>query len=461
MQRVTFRQRAAGYGLAAALCSLALALRFALGGTTNLVFVTFYPAVMASGWWGGRGPVLLSVALCALTGDYFFMDPRGRLAPGSLQGWTNLLLFVAVGSAVGLVTARLRHVQSRFRSVLELTSDGFAIVARDWRFLYANPRIAAMVGMTVHDLVNRSVWEVFPEAADLPFEAAAREAMEGRRSGYVAFNPRFGRWFEASIYPVPEGIAILSRDVSAARELEARRTEQLSELEAANQIKDEFLATLSHELRTPLNSVMGWAQMLRNGATTPERAIGAIERNAASLKQLVDDLLDTSSIVSGKLHLDSRSTDFARVVREAVEMVRPPAELRRTTLVVQGTNVSILVHGDAARLQQAVLNLLSNAVKFTPEDGRITVALAAGPAVVTLTVRDTGIGIDAALLPRIFERFVQADAPIATRKGLGLGLAIAKHIVEVHGGTLAAESEGPMRGAQFTLTLPRVDQGSA
>jgi PAS domain S-box-containing protein len=459
MRRSSTRQRAASYGLAVASACVALGARFLLGGSTNLVFVTFYPAVMAAGWWGGRGPALVTVALCAIAGDYFWMEPHGQILPVSLQGWTNVLLFTAVGAAIGLVTARLRRVQARFKSVLELTSDGFAIVDREWRFVYANPRIAAMVGMPADSMVGRDVWDAFPESADLPFGALARRAMQGERGGYTACDPRVGQWIEASIYPVPEGIAILTRDVSAAKELEVRRADQLERLEAANRSKDEFLATLSHELRTPLNAVMGWAQMIRTGAAPVERGLAAVERNAAALKQLVDDLLDTSSIVSGKLQVQVAPLDFAHVVRDALDAVRAAADSRRIAIVVRGEDRCAWTRGDGPRLHQAVLNLLSNAIKFTPEDGQVSVTLDVEAASVVLRVRDTGIGIDPALLPRVFERFVQGDAPVSPRKGLGLGLAIARHIVDLHGGAIGAESEGVMRGATFTLTLPRAERG--
>jgi PAS domain S-box-containing protein len=457
MRRTSVRQQAAGYGLAAGFSAAAVGARFLLGDTTNLVFVTFYPAVMAAGWFGGRGPALFSVVVCAACGDYFWMAPRGQLLPVSVQGWTNLLLFVAVGSAIGFVTARLRQVQERFRSVLELTSDGFALVDRDWRFVYANPRIAAMVGLQVDELVGRDLWETLPGSRDQPFEAAARRAMAGERGACTEYYPRFGRWFESSLYPVPEGIAILSRDVSAAKELEVRRAEQLERLEAANRTKDEFLATLSHELRTPLNAVMGWTQMLRNGSAPLDRGLGAVERSASTLKQLVDDLLDTSSIVSGKLQVAMGPVDLAQVVRDALDAVRAAADAKRIGIAGRGIDYPAWARGDAARLQQAVVNLLSNAVKFTPEEGKVDVTLDVEGSRVVLRVRDTGIGIDPALLPRVFERYVQGEAPASPRRGLGLGLAIAKQVVDAHDGTLTAESDGLMRGATFTLSLPRAE----
>jgi PAS domain S-box-containing protein len=454
MRRATPPQAIGHYALALLFSAAAVGVRFMVSDTTSLVFVTFYPAVMAAAWFGGVGPALAAVVLCALAGDYLFVPPRYHLLPDTVQSWTNLLLFAAVGAAIGIVTGRLRQVQSRFRSVLELTSDGFAIVDRDWRLLYANPRLASMVGRRAEEMAGQPVWSIFAESGEFPFGAVARRAMDGERGEFVAYHAALGRWFEASVYPVPEGIAILARDVSATKELEVRRAEQLERLETANRMKDEFLATLSHELRTPLNAVLGWAQMVRGGAADTERGLGAVERNASLLKQLVDDLLDTSSIVSGKLQVHLEPLDLASVVRDAVETASGAAQSRHVTLVATGLQQRAPVLGDAARLRQAVLNLLANAVKFTPEIGHVTVDLevAAGQAV--LRVKDTGVGIDPRLLPHVFERFVQGDTPASTRQGLGLGLAIAKHVIDVHGGRITAQSEGVMRGALFTVTLP-------
>jgi PAS domain S-box-containing protein len=454
MRRATPRQTAGRYGLALLFSAAAIGARFLMGDTTSLVFVTFYPAVMAAAWFGGVGPALASVALCGVVGDFLFAQPQYRLLAETLRGWTNLVLFVTVGAAIGIVTGRLRQVQSRFRSVLELTSDGFAIVDRDWTLAYANPRLATMVERRADEIVGRPVWNVFAEGGDFPFGGVARRAMDGERGEFVAHHAALGRWFEASVYPLPEGIAILARDVSATKELEVRRAEQLTRLETANRMKDEFLATLSHELRTPLNAVLGWAQLVRNGATTVERGLDAVDRNATLLKQLVDDLLDTSSIVSGKLQVRLESMDFTTVVLDAVDAARAAAQSRHIAVAATGLDRPMPVLGDAARLRQAVLNLLANAIKFTPERGQVVVDLAAAAGHAVLRIRDTGVGIDPRLLPRVFERFVQGDRPATVPQGLGLGLAIAKHVVDVHGGRITAQSDGLMRGALFTIALP-------
>jgi PAS domain S-box-containing protein len=240
----------------------------------------------------------------------------------------------------------------------------------------------------------------------------------------------------------------------------AREQQALAESEAANRSKDEFLATLSHELRTPLTSMLGWVRMLRGARLDPEqtaRALETIERNTRLQAKLIDDLLDVSRIVAGKIKVEQQRLDVGAVVGEAVQSLRREAELNGVDLEVARPEESVLVVGDAVRLQQVVANLLSNAIKFTPAGGRIDVVLERADTGARLVVRDTGVGIAPELLPHIFDRFLQGDASRTRgRGGLGLGLAIVRHLVELHGGTITAASDGAGRGATFTVTLPTV-----
>lgn len=228
--------------------------------------------------------------------------------------------------------------------------------------------------------------------------------------------------------------------------------------EQANRLKDEFLATLSHELRTPLTAILGWSRMLNTGQLNAEstaRALESVERNALAQRRLIDDILDVSRIITGKLRLDVRPVDLAPVIEEAIESVRPAAEAKGIRLQRVLDTGPQVVSGDPERLRQVIWNLLSNAVKFTPKGGRVQVRLERVNSHVEVTVSDTGRGIGADVLPHVFERFLQADST-TTREhsGLGLGLAIVRHLVELHGGTVRAESEGEGQGATFTVDLP-------
>ena len=244
-----------------------------------------------------------------------------------------------------------------------------------------------------------------------------------------------------------------------ARLYEAERNAR-AQAEVANRAKDEFLATVSHELRTPLTAILGWSKMMRGGQLNEElaaRAVEVIERNANAQAQLIEDLLDITRIIAGRLRLDVQDVELVPVIEAAVESVRLAAEAKGVRLQTVLDPRAGPVSGDAARLQQVIWNLLSNAIKFTPRGGRVQVRLARAGSHVELTVSDTGIGISPDFLPYVFERFRQAD-PTTTRVygGLGLGLAIARHLVELHGGAIEAASPGGGLGATFTVRLPLV-----
>ena len=241
---------------------------------------------------------------------------------------------------------------------------------------------------------------------------------------------------------------------------EATRREQKARLdaEAANRAKDEFIAMISHELRTPLGAILIWAQLLRAeelDASATARAVGMIERSTKTLAQLIDDLLDVSRIIAGKLMFEARPVDLRFVVEAALDAAQPAAQSKGVTVERMIEPGVPPISGDAGRLQQVVGNLLANAIKFTPEGGRIEAALERSGGRARIRVRDTGSGIRAEFLPFIFERFRQADTTSTRKqKGLGLGLAIARHIVEMHGGSIEAASAGEGEGSTFTVTLP-------
>ena len=230
------------------------------------------------------------------------------------------------------------------------------------------------------------------------------------------------------------------------------------EAEAANHLKDEFLAAVSHEIRTPLNAVLGWARILESTQLPPERvenAIVAIRRNAAALAHMVDDLLDMSRMLKGAIRLTLRRVDLTAVAQEALDAVRPLAATKNVHLTFDAATGPLTVSGDADRLRQVIWNLLSNAVKFTPDGGRVDVLIESANDHMEIRVADTGCGIRSEFLPHAFERFRQAqDATTQRHTGLGLGLGIVRQLVELHGGTVQAASPGIGQGATFTVRLP-------
>ncbi len=241
---------------------------------------------------------------------------------------------------------------------------------------------------------------------------------------------------------------------------EILQREQTARLEAqsANRMKDEFLATVSHELRTPLTSLFGWTRLLRSANLDPSgvsRALDAIERSVQAQRQLVEDLLDVSRIIAGKLQLQMTSVQIESIIETALNMVRPLADAKSISIRLHFASRIPPVQGDPARLEQIIWNLLTNAIKFTPQHGRVDVSLTSTSSDVNIIVQDTGEGISSEFLPYVFDRFRQADSTTTRRHGgLGLGLAIVRHLVELHGGMVHAESSGKTRGAIFMVTLP-------
>ncbi|HSE97247.1 MAG TPA: ATP-binding protein, partial [Blastocatellia bacterium] len=233
------------------------------------------------------------------------------------------------------------------------------------------------------------------------------------------------------------------------------------EAQEANRVKDEFLATVSHELRTPLNAITGWAAMLRRktlGVEASDRALQVIERNARLQAQIVNDILDVSRIVTGKLRIESKPVDLAPVIDEVIDAVRPAAEAKSIKLEKHIAPGVSPVLGDAGRFQQIIWNLLSNGIKFTPRGGRVEISLNSQNSDAVISVTDTGIGIKRDFLPQVFDRFLQADGSYTrAHGGLGLGLSIVRHLVEMHGGEMSASSPGEGAGATFTVRLPHAD----
>jgi signal transduction histidine kinase len=277
-----------------------------------------------------------------------------------------------------------------------------------------------------------------------------------RKDGSIVFC----EWYNSSLVD-DEGklrsILSLVLDVTDRKRLEQELVGQADQLARANRLKDEFLATLSHELRTPINAILGWSRILTTtaiGADMQKRGLEVIAQNAAVQTRQIEDVLDLSRIVTGNFRLEVQAVDAAAAIRTAVDSVRQAAAAKNLAFHVEPVP-AVTLTADAARLQQVLWNLLSNSVKFTPPGGKIFVAARQVDGVFEFEVRDTGIGISPEFLPRVFERFAQADAS-STREhgGLGLGLAIVRHIVELHGGSVTAASGGPGSGSTFVARLP-------
>ena len=281
-------------------------------------------------------------------------------------------------------------------------------------------------------------------------KVALRRKVEERTAELARANDALQKMYGEQEELVRQRTAELSR--AMVREQEARR-----EAEEANRIKDEFLATLSHELRTPLNAILGWAQVLRTGRVdedTTARALEAVERNARAQAQLISDLLDVSRIITGKLRLELKPVELPRIIDAALDSVRPAADAKGIRIRLTLDRVGPLV-GDPDRLQQVVWNLLSNAIKFTPQGGSVEVRLGQHQGQAEISVLDTGAGIRPDFLPYVFDRFRQAESSTTRQHGgLGLGLSIVRHLVELHGGTVAVASPGEGKGSTFTVRLP-------
>src|SRR5688500_1188596 len=363
-----------------------------------------------------------------------------------------------------------------------LSSIGDAVVTADveGRVTFLNPVAESLTGWAQAEALGRSLTDIFKilnEESRKPVENPALQTLSAGTivglANHAILVAKDGRErpIDDSAAPIRNeqgevvGTVLVFRDISERKRMELERENLLAsaqaaqkEAEQANRLKDEFLATASHELRTPLTAVVGWARMLRTGKLDAEnsaRALEAIERNATLQTKLIDDLLDVSRIITGKLTLDRRPIEIAHVVSDAVNTVRPAADAKNIAIETSFYTQAGPVLGDANRLQQAIWNLLSNAVKFTPKNGRIEVALQRVNSEVEISVGDSGEGISSEFLPYVFDRFRQGDGKTTRlHSGLGLGLAIVRQLVELHGGTVSAHSDGPGRGSIFKFRLP-------
>jgi PAS domain S-box-containing protein len=464
------------------LLALATALTWAIPPLRERTpFMLYYAVVAVTAVYGGVWPAALSIAGALLLVEPLFLLPQGSLRGGLV----NDAGFVAVCSVITWLarrasrSARIERAQREWCEVT-LRSIGDAVIVTDasGRLLTMNTVAEALTGWPEVEAEQQHVAKVFQivnertrAPVENPIDRVCREGKVVGLANHTLLLARDGREIPIDDSGAPiwsedgrvVGAVLVFRDISERYEAERQRSLLLeseraahAEAQAANRAKDEFLAVLSHEMRTPLNSILGWAQVLRHEPLPPgaERGIEVIERNARRQARLIEDVLDVSRIVSGRLSLEQAHVDLGHVVDSAVEALRPILEAKELHFQVVG-DCGGSVLGDSHRLQQVVTNLLSNAVKFTPAGGRVEVVMERESSHCTLTVKDTGIGIAPDFLPLVFERFRQEDAGTTRRYGgLGLGLTIVRHLVEMHAGTVSAASEGNGRGASFTVRLP-------
>jgi signal transduction histidine kinase len=383
----------------------------------------------------------------------------GRAALKEVLGrdFALILLDVAMPDLDGYETAELIRNRERSRQtpIIFLTANyrsdshvfrGYSVGAVDYLFKPFSPEIL------------RSKVGVFVELYQ------KREALKRQTQALLRAQEELEDRVRARTRELAEANESLRAEVDERKRIEAERQALLeseqrarAQAESVNRLKDEFLATLSHELRTPLNAILGWSHLLINGKNDPimsDRAVNVIRNNAMAQSQLIEDILDVSRIIGGKLRLKVGKVQLQEVMEAALDSVSPAAQAKAITVERHVDDIEPIL-GDQDRLQQVIWNLLSNAVKFTPRDGRVTVRLERRGDEVMLQVQDTGIGIAPDFLPCVFDRFSQADGS-ATRRhgGLGLGMAIVRYLVELHGGTVRAESAGENQGATFTIVLP-------
>jgi PAS domain S-box-containing protein len=423
---------------------------------------------------------------------------------GNLLGAVNIVVDITDRKQAEEVIARMA-------AIVESSDD--AIVGQDLNgiILSWNKGAEKIFGYTAEEVIGKSIMILVPPDRENEESYILDCIRRGERIVHYETVRRCKENLEIyvslTVSPIRDkagkiiGASKIARDVSERKRIEVEREELLlkesasrAEAEAANRSKDEFLAVVSHELRSPLNAILGYTRMLRekpSDATHVKSSCDIIERNAKTQLQLIEDLLDTARIVSGKLRLELRPLDINLVLADALDVVRPSAEAKgvrlqiadsqlsdgqkQTTAPVESENrdrtapsenqsaicnpQSAIVLGDAARLQQIVWNLLSNAIKFTPAGGRVELRAERDEGHIRITISDTGKGIQPEVLPQVFDRFRQADSSGSQRHGgLGLGLALAKHLVELHGGTVEAASEGAGCGSTFTVTLPLATQ---
>jgi signal transduction histidine kinase len=436
------------------------------------LFFEELPGAVATMSPGRMGPnASLSLTLAGIALLLLYHGRAWSIARAQLIG-ACIVVFALVPIVGYVYGAPQLYAVARYTGIAIHT--GIALLALGVAILTAHSDIgpvAALKGNSPHSVVGR---RLLAQAVALPL-LLGYISLAGERQGLYDARFGIGMFVVAMIVLLSittwRATAAHDRMDAARRAAQQERDDLLvreraarERAERADQTKDQFIAALSHELRTPLNAIVGWTQMLRRGAvsgTSRAKAEDAVSRNANALTRLIEDLLDTSRIATGHLQLAKGPVDINASVHAAVESVLPAANTKGISVIVTPALASPVVVGDAQRLQQVLWNVLVNAVKFTTAPGTVRVDVATGDGGVRVAISDDGAGIDPAFLPRVFEQFEQGSASTQGNGSLGLGLHIAKHLVERHGGSIQAHSDGVGRGAVFTIQLPLAEHGTA
>jgi PAS domain S-box-containing protein len=419
-------------------------------------------------------PATLMVPVVHVSATYVGAQDIGAALDSGADGYLTLPVDAVELVATVRAVLRARHAEDaahqfarHWQKTFDAISDGVCLLDRSGYVQRCNRAFCELLRQPFAEVIGAPFTSLLPPA--LGAGALPMRKLSELAQGAVVQTQQGERWFRIAADPVVDdsgvltGAVLIIADISAQKRVEEAMRRSNEELLRANRIKDEFLATLSHELRTPLNAIVGWTRLLRTGRLderTAARALETIDRNATLQAKLVEDLLDVSRIITGKLRLRIADIDPISVLEAAINSVRPAADAKGIRIEADLDSAAGLIVADGDRLQQVMWNLLSNAIKFTPAEGHVRVSLRQGAGGLVIHVEDNGAGIEPAFLPYVFDRFRQADSSTTRQHGgLGLGLAIVRHLVELHGGTVHADSPGEGHGACFTVTLPRSVRG--
>jgi len=470
------------YGIAVGLALVAIYARMFLAGplanASPLAFTVF--ALCLSAYIGGFWPGILSGAIGFTVSIYLFVEPRFSMGGKSPAMTNQISITVALGIFICFIAGRLRdqalqnarlaaelHIdRTQSQDILDSITDAFYAVNKDWLVLQTNPAFIARVPHRTKVVPGVNLWDSYPELEEPKMKRMLTGVMTNRVGDELEIEDAETKtWLLVRAFPTALGMSVFISDVSERKQFERSRERMLADervarsaSEEAGRIKEDFLATLSHELRTPMTSLIGWAELLNHGPVSEERlkeGLNSIEQSARTQAKMVEELLDLSRINAGKLKIEAEFVTLSELAHEVAAIHHPAALAKNIELRLIDDAPDAVVRADSARLHQVLNNILSNAIKFSRRYQLVILRTFVEASSVCVSIQDQGDGIDPDFLPHVFDRFRQANAGTARRYGgLGLGLSIAKQLVELQGGTVTAESEGTGKGSTFTVRLP-------